>query len=451
MIKISTFVAGMVLFATAPIYAATSTQQAATLGTTLTPYGAEMAGNADGTIPQWQGGLPTDAGKIDNGFREDPFSGEKPLFVIDASNYSQYESKLSPGQIALFKRYPSTYKMPVYQTHRSVGLPDSLAADIKQNAVSSKLVEGGNGLENFKSAIPFPIPQNGLEVIWNHMTRYRGGKLKRQTSTIVPQENGQFVPTNLVETFAYVDQLKGHDPSVPNNVLFYYMSKITEPARQAGDVLLVHETLNQVKEPRLAWLYNSGQRRVRRAPQVAYDSPGQSTDGLKTSDGLEIYNGAPDRYDWQLVGKRELYIPYNSYKAGSASIDYKTFIQPGHLNPDYTRYELHRVWEVVATLKKGERHIYAKRHLYIDEDSWTIAVADHYDGRGALWRVAEAHLQYFYDVKATFQTPEVIYDLVAGRYVASGLINERPNAYDFNFTATKQDYTPAALRNAGIR
>jgi len=449
--KLTSFIAGVALFASTPIFAAVSVEQAKALGTTLTPYGAEKAGNTDGSIPEWQGGLPADAGTVSNGFRSDPYANEKPLFIIDASNYTQYQDKLSPGQIAMFKRYPETFKMPIFTTHRSAGLPDFLAADIKQNAVQAKLIEGGNGLENFKTAVPFPIPQNGLEVIWNHITRYRGGKLKRNSSSVATMANGMYVPTSLVETFAYADQLEDHDSSRPNNILFYYMSKITEPARQAGNVLLIHETLNQVEEPRMAWIYNSGQRRVRRAPQVVYDSPAQGTDGLKTNDGLEIFNGAPDRYDWQLVGKREMYIPYNSYRIGASSLDYKTLLQPGHMNPDYTRYELHRVWEVVATLKRGERHIYAKRHMFLDEDTWTIAAADHYDGRGTLWRVAEAHLQYFYDVKAIFPTPEVLYDLIAGRYVATGLINERPDPYDFNFTAKKQDYTPAALRNAGIR
>lgn len=451
--KISTtaLLVGLMASASTSLFAAVSDDQIARLDGPLTPIGAERSGNSEGTIPEWKGGLPKDAGKVVDGFRQDPFADEKPLFVIDAKNYTEHQSKLSAGQVAMLQRYPSTYKIPVYPTHRTAGISDALAADIRENAKNAELIEGGNGLANFKTAIPFPIPQNGLEAIWNHITRYRAGSGKRFTASAVPQANGNFVPTHLIETFAYTANLKDYDPNETDNVLFYYMSKITEPARLAGNVLLVHETLNQVKGPRMAWLYNSGQRRVRRAPQVSYDGSGQSTEGLKTSDGLEIFNGAPDRYTWQLVGKRELYIPYNSYRAGAPDVKYKSLLKPGHMNQDYTRYELHRVWEVVATLKEGERHIYAKRHMFIDEDTWTIAMADHYDSRGALWRVAEAHLQYFYDVQATFQTPEVIYDLIAGRYVATGLINESPNAYDFSYRASKKDYTPAALRAVGIR
>nr|WP_289239519.1 DUF1329 domain-containing protein [Pseudomonas sp. FEMGT703P] len=441
----------MLCTAVSTAFGSVSAVDAAKLGGGLTPLGAEVAGNLEGTIPEWVGGLPKNAGKTKNGFRDDPFASEKPLFVIDSKNYKQYIDKLSPGQVALFSRYPETFKMPIYASHRTAGLPDFLANDIKENALTANLVEGGNGVQNFKSAIPFPIPQSGLEVIWNHIARYRGGKMKRFTTTIVPQANGQYVPTNNVEVFAYRDQLADYNASESSNILFYYMSQITGPARLAGNVYLVHETLNQVKEPRMAWVYNAGQRRVRRAPQISYDSPGVGSDGMKTSDGLELFNGSPDRYDWKLVGKRELYIPYNSYRAGSPDVDYKTLIQPGHLNPEYLRYELHRVWEVIATLKDGSRHVYAKRHMFIDEDTWTMSTADHYDGRGTLWRVGEAHLQYFYEAQTSFQTPEVIYDLIAGRYAVNSLTNEQPVAYDFSYTSSKKDFTPAALRTMGVR
>jgi hypothetical protein len=168
---------------------------------------------------------------------------------------------------------------------------------------------------------------------------------------------------------------------------------VTAPARLAGTVLLVHETLDQVKEPRKAWVYNAGQRRVRQAPQVSYDGPGTAADGLRTSDNLDMYNGAPDRYDWKLEGKKEMYIASNSYKLDSPKLKYADIIKAGHINQDLTRYELRRVWHVVATLKPGQRHIYAKRDFYIDEDTWQAAVIDHYDGRGQLWRVAEAHAE----------------------------------------------------------
>nr|WP_286948396.1 DUF1329 domain-containing protein [Pseudomonas sp. UBA6718] len=434
------------------VMAAVSADEAAKLGTTLTPLGAEKAGNADGSIPEWTGGLPKNAGTADDrGFLSDPFASEQPLFTITAQNVDQYKDKLTPGQVAMFKRYPDSFKIPVYPTHRSATAPQSVLDDVKINATNTKLVEGGNGLENFKTAYPFPIPQNGLEAIWNQITRYRGGSVRRLVSQATPQANGSYSLVYFQDEFTFPTSLTDYDPAKPSNILFYFKQRVTAPARLAGNVLLVHETLNQVKEPRLAWLYNAGQRRVRRAPQVSYDGPGTAADGLRTSDNFDMYNGAPDRYDWKLNGKKEIYIPYNSYKLDSPKLKYADIIKAGHLNPDHTRYELHRVWHVTGTLKAGERHIYAKRDVFIDEDSWQAAVIDHYDGRGALWRVAEAHAQYYYDKQVPWYTVETLHDIISGRYLALGMKNEEKQSYDFNYKAATTDYTPAALRQAGVR
>ncbi|SHL00913.1 DUF1329 domain-containing protein [Phytopseudomonas punonensis] len=434
------------------VMAAVSADEAAKLGNTLTPIGAEKAGNADGSIPAWTGGLPVNAGAVDSGgFLADPFPNEKPLFTITAQNVEQYKDKLTPGQYAMFKRYPETYRMPVYTTHRTATVPDNIIAATKQNATNAKLIQGGEGLENFQLANPFPIPKDGLEAIWNHITRYRGASVRRHVVQVTPQANGSFSPVSLEEEFAFRAMMKDADTSKPSNILFYFKQRVTAPSRLAGNVLLVHETIDQVKEPRMAWLYNAGQRRVRRAPQVSYDGPGTAADGLRTSDNLDMYNGSPDRYDWQLLGKKEIYIPYNSYRLDSPKLKYADIVKAGHLNPDLTRYELHRVWHVTATLKQGERHIYAKRDFYIDEDTWQASAIDHYDGRGTLWRVAEAHAQYYYDKQVPWYAVEVIHDLLSGRYLALGLKNEEKKAYEFDYPAKESDYTPAALRQSGVR
>jgi len=443
-------VLGLSLLASS-VMAAVSADEAAKLGSSLTPMGAEKAGNADGSIGPWEP-LSKSAGSADaRGFLSDPYASEKPLFVITAQNVDQYKDKLSPGQIAMFKRYPDTFKIPVYKTHRGATVPDNVFAAIKQNATQTTLVEGGNGLNNFQVAVPFPIPKSGVEVIWNHITRYRGGSVTRLVTQATPQQNGSYSLVYFQDQFVFRDQMKDFDPKDPGNVLFYFKQEVTAPARLAGTVLLVHETLDQVKEPRKAWIYNAGQRRVRQAPQVSYDGPGTAADGLRTSDNLDMYNGAPDRYDWKLEGKKEMYIASNAYKLDSPTLKYADIIKPGHINQDLTRYELRRVWHVVATLKPGQRHIYAKRDFYIDEDTWQAAVIDQYDGRGQLWRVSEAHAQDYYNVQVPWYTLEAIYDLQSGRYLALGMKNEEKKSYDFGFTASKADFQPAALRQSGVR
>ncbi|MCU1738099.1 MULTISPECIES: DUF1329 domain-containing protein [Pseudomonas] len=438
----------------ANVMAAVSPEEAAKLGTTLTAIGAEKAGNADGSIPAYTGGIPKNAGAVDSkGFLADPFANEKPLFIITAATAEQYKAKLSEGQLAMFKRYPQTYRIPVYPTHRTVVLPDAVLESAKRSALNVTTINDGNGLANFTGNryYAFPIPKTGVEVLWNHITRYHGGNLRRTITQATPQTDGSFTPITFEEEAAVPSEIPDLSPDKGANVLTFFKQEVTAPARLAGNVLLVHETLDQVKEPRLAWIYNAGQRRVRRAPQVAYDGPGTAADGLRTSDNFDMFSGAPDRYDWKLIGKKEMYIPYNSYKLDSPTLKYTDVIKAGHINQDLTRYELHRVWEIEGTVKPSERHIYAKRHMYIDEDSWQVALVDHYDGRGQLWRVAEGHAQFYYDHQVPAYTVETLYDLIAGRYIALGMKNEEKHSFQFGFVGKAADYTPAALRASGVR
>ena len=436
------------------VQAAVTPQEADSLGTSLTPLGAQKEGNADGSIPAWTGGLPKTAGAVDDkGFLADPFPDDKPLFVITAKNAEQYRAKLTEGQMALFKRYPDTYRIPVYPTHRTASVPPAVMAAAKDSALHVSSINDGSGLSGFKpgSYYAFPLPKNGVEVVWNHFTRYLGGSFKRGFIQATPQVDGAYTPVRFEEEQVYPSQVADLPAEDSGSLLYYYKQRVLEPARLAGTVALVHETIDQVKDPRRAWVYNAGQRRVRRAPQLAYDGPGTASDGQRTSDNLDMYNGAPDRYDWKLIGKKELYIPYNSYRLESPTLKYDDIIKAGHINPDHTRYELHRVWEVVATVKPDARHVYAKRHFYIDEDTWQIAEVDHYDRQGQLWRVAEGHALYRYDQQTSYLAAETLYDLISGRYMVIGLRNGEPRNTQYGFTAKAYDFTPAALRTDGMR
>jgi hypothetical protein len=421
-------------------------------GDTLTPIGAERAGNAAGTIPEWTGGLTPEAGaRMERNFRENPTAGEQPQFVITAQNMAQYRDNLTPGQIAMFERYPETFRMPVYETKRTVSFPQEVYDQVKRTAGQAKLVNNGDGIEGFShGTFAFPIPKSGAEVVWNHNTRYRQN-LKRFYVQAMPQTNGSYTLIKFEEEAAYPQYMPDVDLQAASNTLLYFKQRVNAPARLAGNVLLVHDTLDQLKEPRMAWVYNAGQRRVRRAPQVSYDGPGTASDGMRTSDNFSMYNGAPDRYDWKLVGKKEVYIPYNSYKLVDPNLKYSDILKAGHINPEHTRFELHRVWEVQGNVKQGQRHIYAQRNFFVDEDSWLITLADHYDARGTLWRVGEGHIAHAYHVQLPGYAAETLYDLLAGRYIALGMYNEEQSAPQYGTSPSYNEFTPAALRAAGVR
>ncbi|MGI5310308.1 DUF1329 domain-containing protein [Rheinheimera sp. WS51] len=430
-----------------------SPEQVAKLGKDLTPLGAEKAANADGSIPAWTGGiLKAPEGYTVGDHHPDPFADDKVLFTIDSSNLADYRDLLSPGQIKLFEIYPETYKMHVYPTRRSASFPQYVYDATKKIATEAELVEGGNGIINAAIGIPFPIPENGLEVIWNHLLRFRGVAASRNGGQAAPTASGAYTIIGFDEQimFKYSDPNATAEALTAENILFRFKQSVTSPARLAGTALLVHETMDQVKTPRQAWTYNTGQRRVRRAPNVAYDAPGTASDGLRTTDDFDMFNGSPDRYEWKLVGKQELLIPYNSYKLHSSDLKYADILMPGHINPEPVRWEKHRVWVVEALLKDNMRHVYGKRVFYIDEDSWQIHVADLYDNRAELYRVAFAHGLNYYEVPTQWSTLEVYHDLNSRRYIAIGLDNE-DRMYNFSESLSDADFTPAALRRAGTR
>ncbi|MGD8439053.1 MAG: DUF1329 domain-containing protein [Holophagae bacterium] len=434
-----------------PAWAQPSPEEIAKLGNELTPMGAVRAGNADGTIPAWDGGLKTPPAGWEPGMHYvDPYAGDKVLFTITAGNMDQYADHLTVGQKALFETYPDSYKMNVYPTHRSAAFPQRIYDKTMANAKTARLTEGGNGVTGAINGIPFPIPDQGVQAIWNHLLRYRADSASRFIAQAAPTRGGNYTLVQFHDEFYMLYSMAGKTEADLNNKILFFKQEVLAPARLAGGILLVGETLDQVKEHRNAWLYNPGQRRVRRAPNVAYDNPGTAADSMRTSDQFDMFNGAPDRYDWKLVGKKEIYVPYNSYKLQDPSVKVADILTPLHINQDYARYELHRVWVVDATLKEGARHIYKRRTFYLDEDSWQVVAVDQYDNRDQLWRVSEGHAMAYYNVPSLWTSLEVHTDLQAGRYLAIGFNSENP-PYEFDIDRTLEDYTPAALRRSGRR
>ena len=443
-------------FASAAILTATvaqanvSADKAAQLGTTLTPMGSEKAGNAAGTIPAWEGGITrAPAGYRAGGDHIDPFAADKVLFKIDASNYKQYANRLSAGQLAMFDKYKD-FRMDVYPTRRSASFPQRTYEFTKRNATQCQLVADGEGIKNCAEGFPFPIPNNAYEVMWNHKLKYKGLSVASYSNQAAPTASGAYTLVRLREEILGLYYKPGNTSETINNNLLYFKQDVLSPARLAGGVLLVHETLNSKAAPRQAWVYNPGQRRVRRAPNVAYDNPGTASDGLRTNDMTDMFNGAMDRFSWSIVGKKEMFVPYNSYKADSSRAKVKDLIRPGHINPDYLRYELHRVWVLEAKLKPGQRHINSRRTFYMDEDSWQILMIDHYDGQGNLWRYSEAEPINYYEVPTLWTTLETHHDLKSGRYI-TGLLDNEDKPRDFSFQSTPADYSPQNLRNEGVR
>lgn len=440
--------AALAAAAAGPAIAGVSADEAKKLGTTLTAVGAESSANKDGTIPAYTGGLTTaPAGyKKGDGIRPDPYAGDKPVLSIDAKSMDKHADKLTEGVKALMKKYPS-YRIDVYPTHRSAAFPRYVTDNTAKCAVSAKTTNGGRSMEGCQAGFPFPIPKDGYEAMWNHLVRFNGPAYVIKYNSYNIDSSGQAALSTsgtIAQEYPYWDNTKKSTDT-------YYKLKLnyTGPARRAGEALLLIDPMDYAVKGRRAWQYLPGQRRVKLAPDVSFDTPNPGTAGATTYDDAFVFNGSMERYNFKLLGKREMFIPYNSYKMayGSKAAD---LLKPNHLNPDLVRWELHRVWAVEATLAEGKRHVYAKRVFYLDEDSWAAVASDQYDANGQLYRVGFAYIAPSYELPAPFADLHGHYDLIAGRYAIQGHTAET-GGLNYVDAAPEAEWAPDSLAGSGVR
>lgn len=438
------------------VFAAVTADAAKSLGTTLTEVGAEKAGNADGSIPPYTGGLSTPGPgyKAESTVYPDPFANEKKLLTIDSKNLTQYEANLTAGQVAMFKKYPD-FRMEVYPTHRTAPHPAWVLKNTLSNATKAKLTGTieGDGVTGAYGGIPFPIPKNGYEVIWNYYLHWMAaGRISRNESYLVQPDGGHTLLGTFTGTFA--NQYYNPDAtSVPD---VYYLKQLevgNAPSSQVGYNLILSYSLNYSQADTLNWLYTPGQRRVRTAPEFSYDTPCANFGGALTYDEVGVLSGRLDRFDLKLVGKKEIYVPYNVYKPFLPSTPVASFLTGKYPNPDMVRFEKHRVWAVEATLKSGKRHIMSRKTFYVDEDSWLILEVDEYDHGGQLYRVGMDYPSVIYDPAASYLTDAryAFFDLTKGAYFIGG---EFGSGYEKSGGGKLPDmsrFTPAGLAGYGVR
>lgn len=412
-------------------------------GDRLTPVGAVRAGNADGTIPPWTGGItPARApASYQPGERlVNPFADEQPRLVITSANVDRYRKLLSAGHEALFRRYPD-YRMLVYPSHRTAAYPEAIYKATLANQGRAHL-ETPDVLEGAHLGFPFRKPQTGVEVMWNHRLRYRGNNILIRSDEAVVGNEGIHYTQRRIEKVLFGYGNLSRPAGINANIIAYYLMSIIRDGRRQFTAL-AHETLNDLRR---IWVSVPQAPRLFRVPPVGYDNPRPGSDGLMLIDQIDMYNGNFDRYVWRLLGRREVIVPYNAYGLQATDISYRQLLAPGHPDPRYMRYERHRVWIVEATERPGAEHVFGKRVFYVDEDTWSILMVDNYDDAGRIWRFQEGHPVQNYHLQLTFTGPVFIYDLKTGRYFATHLTNEAPGVFYNSNPYQPGDFRPAAVR-----
>jgi len=445
----STYLASALFAGT--VMAAVSVDEAAKLKSTLTPVGAEKAGNKDGTIPAWTGGLTTSPSGFKNGGRRpDPFATDVLMYSITPKNLAQHADKLTDGTKAMLEKYPETFRVDVYPTRRTFAAPQWFYEKTFKNATLSKTVEGGAGprAEVAPGGVPFPIPKNGVEVMLNHQRAWAPENMHEVAKNFTVSSNGQSVMVSHYENY-FSRPFNGQDFD-PSEGQWRMKVRTTNlgPAIRAGESIISH--FNDDESKTQTWIYLTGQRRVRKLPNSCCDTPTPFSAGIISFDELGTFLGDMSRFDWKLLGKKEVVVPYNSNRT---MVPPKTadVIKGRHLNPDHVRWELHRVWVVEATLKEGKRHTSARSRYYIDEDSWMAILGDRWDAKGTLARVVYSIPIVMPDVPAVFRSSFGVYDLVNGTSYIGSLYNEESEQMRIDKPFSASTFSPEAMAGEGIR
>lgn len=414
----------------------------------LTPVGAEQSANASGEIPAWTGGITPSsrpAGFVSGQALPDPYAGEQPRFTITADNLRKHEDRLTSAHRQLLRTQPG-YRMPVYPSHRSVSYPTEIYEATAANRGRARL-ESPDALSGARLGFPFPDPRTGVEIMWNHRARYRGDSFDSRYGQAVVQPSGAITARNdqrFRVRFRYANIAEPADLA-EENYLALGITALYEGGRSPDIVALFHETANSQKQPRNVWVLLAKLGRMLRIPPVGYDQPFPGSEGVEFIDMVDMYNGAFDRYVWKLVGKREMYIPYNAYRLNLPARDEDSLLTPRYPDPSHSRYELHRVWVIEATERGGKRHAFGKRVFYVDEDSWTVVMVENHDHDGNLWRFQEGHLVAEYDIQAAWSRPVVTYDFKDGRYFINRVFADHDHL-QYNLPMTNSEYLPAVVK-----
>ena len=435
-----------------PAEAAVSAQEALHLQSNLTPVGAERAGNAAGTIPAWNGGYTTvPAGYQEGQPRPDPFAAEKPRLVLTQRNFRDFADKLPEGLKHLFERHPA-FRMDIYPTHRTAAAPDWVYQNIMRNATLAHAASEGiaYGIDGAVGGIPFPIPKNGYEAMWNHLLAFWGVARELHISTYVVASDGTVDRTSAYKEIA--DFPYYYRSATPESFGGYYFKTLhlqDAPAARVGEGYLNWQPINIKRYRFAAWRVLPGEHRVRNTPSISYDVPDPEADGYESLDEYYIFFGGLDHYDFKILGKKEMFIPYNNNRLYTRPVH--EILGHDYANPDDLRYELHRVWVVEGTLANGKHDIIARRRLYLDEDTWMAVYSDSWDEHGKLWKFGEGTMYLMPDVPAVVIGSQFVYDFELGGYVYGFAFNGEPSAYKVTEPHPSTLFTPASLAARAVR
>lgn len=411
----------------------------AVAGGGLTPIGAIAAPDPDAGVGAW---LPAATAPAD---MQALIAADVPLAAVGGRDSGGYADFVAPGHRALLEKHPG-HRLNVYPSRRVAFFPDAISAASRGNAATARL-DGHDSIAGARLGLPFVQPRSGLEAMWNHRLRYRGDAMQLQSTMVIVGADGPGRPVTQrkVALNAYANLSARLDPSM----LFYGYRAQAGSKFSPSYLVLQHEPVRTDNERKLVWIrQESGKMlRVPGGPQDIGTTPSQ---GLLLLDMYDMYGGEADygAYTWTLRGRRPLLVPYNAVALAGGAVPRAELLTPGHPDPRFLRYEVHRVWVVEATLLPRRAHLFKRRVFYLDEDSWNIVLVENYLADGTLARVQECGVVQDFVHAIPECRPVFVHDLPGDRYLADDLLDSPADRLVNVRGLEPDDFSPAKVRQA---
>jgi len=272
--------------------------------------------------------------------------------------------------------------------------PAGYVAATKKYAGTCKVAEDGQ-LLNWVAGRPFLEPKTGYEIAWNFEKRYRSDDYEHPYISAVTSKKGKvkhYLRGAWRRMYLIGRTEVDPKPRFPNDKGLELLDSFgyTEPYSLRGVIPLYIRYEDQLKADDM-WMYIPTMRRTRRM------STAQRMDTLgggfeATWDDFQNMSGKIMQYDWKLIGQKEALLP--TMAKGKPE-----WVEGRHLTGVDDRYRRVKTY-IIECIPKDPNHIYSKKVLWVDSESWHMPYGEYYDRNGELWKVMHFHIAF--DSKGNF-------------------------------------------------
>ncbi len=256
--------------------------------------------------------------------------------------------------------------------------------DVKYTISGSCNIDHEGKLLNYVSGIPFPDPQNALEIAYNYDNALLGDNLRNLTHMEIADGRRKYNRQLIAEEYQTYFTGRRDVPPVPEfmpnpkDMFHAYHTEYSEPPGFKGTRAMTVKWNDRSRDYG-SWEFSSSTRRVvRRSTAQRQTHIGPSDFTYNDQGG---YNWVIKDNSYKLLGRKELLMARNQNAEQLVKNDIKGMCY-------VSGYQRERInMYILEVINKDPNYIYSKEIWYVDPENWKILYADKFDKQGRLWKI----------------------------------------------------------------